>query len=109
MCSTPRIQINSAESALDRGGTEMPRIMTVLGPIDPAQLGGTYAHEHLLGGPPEWSADHGDADLTMLSLEAAQRELGLFKLAGGQSIVEMSTPEYNRRPEELRRLAQATG
>lgn len=87
----------------------MARIMTVTGGIDPGQLGVTYAHEHLLGGPPEWSPEAADADFTMLSPELAARELGLFKLAGGQSIVEMSPPDYNRRPEQLRELALQTG
>ncbi|HET9495673.1 MAG TPA: phosphotriesterase-related protein, partial [Chloroflexia bacterium] len=87
----------------------MAQIMTVRGQIDPSELGPTYAHEHLLGGPPEWSADSQDADLTMLDYEAARKELELFKLAGGRGMVEMSTTEYRRRPEELRALSEATG
>src|SRR6266487_2285793 len=31
----------------------MATVMTVTGPIEPSQLGVIYAHEHLLGGPPE--------------------------------------------------------
>jgi 5-phospho-D-xylono-1,4-lactonase len=87
----------------------MPAIMTVTGPIPPADLGATYAHEHLLGGPPPWSTDSQDSDLTMLSAETAAHELELFRFAGGRGIVEMSTPDYNRRPEELRQLAQTSG
>lgn len=87
----------------------MTHVMTVTGPVEPVQLGTTYAHEHLLGGPPEWSADYADADFTMTSAEAAAAELGLFKQAGGRSMVEMSTPDYNRQPEKLRDLAQSTG
>jgi predicted metal-dependent phosphotriesterase family hydrolase len=85
------------------------QIMTVRGPVAPSELGPTYAHEHLLGGPPEWSADSHDADLIMLDYEAARKELELFKLAGGRGMVEMSTTEYQRRPEELRALSEATG
>ncbi len=87
----------------------MREIITVRGPITPSELGATYAHEHLLGGPPDWSADHEDTDLTMLSVEAAERELAYFKLAGGRGIVEMSTPDYNRRPQQLRELSERTG
>jgi 5-phospho-D-xylono-1,4-lactonase len=87
----------------------MSFVMTVTGPLEPSQLGITYSHEHLLGGPPDWSADQQDQDLTMLSMQAAQDELALFKLAGGQAIVEMSPPDYNRRPEQLRELSLQTG
>jgi phosphotriesterase-related protein len=87
----------------------MPAVMTVLGPIAPSDLGATYAHEHLLGGPPASSADAQDQDLTMLSAEVAAEELGLFHLAGGRAIVEMSTQDYNRRPEQLRELSRASG
>ena len=87
----------------------MPSVMTVTGPLEPSNLGITYSHEHLLGGPPDWSADQQDTDLTMLSSHVAQEELALFKLAGGQAIVEMSPPDYNRQPEQLRALSIRTG
>jgi 5-phospho-D-xylono-1,4-lactonase len=87
----------------------MATVMTVTGPIDPSKLGVTYAHEHLLGGPPDWSPDQQDRDLTMLSVEAAAKELEIFKLAGGQAIVEMSPSDYNRQPEQLRDLTVTTG
>ncbi|MFL5625017.1 MAG: phosphotriesterase [Ktedonobacteraceae bacterium] len=87
----------------------MASVMTVTGLIDAAQLGVTYAHEHLLGGPPDWSADQQDQDLTMLSFDVAVKELEIFKRAGGQGIVEMSPADYNRRPEQLRDLSSTTG
>jgi predicted metal-dependent phosphotriesterase family hydrolase len=87
----------------------MATVTTVTGPIEPAQLGITYAHEHLLGGPPDWSSDKQDHDLTILSVESAMKELEIFKLAGGQAIVEMSPSDYNRRPEQLRDLSLQTG
>ena len=87
----------------------MAKILTVTGPIEPSELGAAYAHEHLLAGPPEWSSDFHDQDLTMLSYESAAKELALYKLAGGRGIVEMSTPDYQRRPEELRDLSRDTG
>ncbi len=87
----------------------MATVMTVTGPIEPAQLGVTYAHEHLLGGPPDWSPDQQDRDFTMLSVDAAVKELEIFKLAGGQAIVEMSPSDYTRQPEQLRDLSVMTG
>jgi phosphotriesterase-related protein len=87
----------------------MSTVMTVTGPLEPAQLGVTYAHEHLLGAPPDWSPEGQDQDFTMLSVEAAVKELEIFKLAGGQAIVEMSPADYNRRPEQLRTLSVTTG
>jgi predicted metal-dependent phosphotriesterase family hydrolase len=86
----------------------MPTIMTVCGPVAPAQLGPTYAHEHLLGAPPSW-CDETDPDFQMLDAEAAARELTLFKQAGGGAIVEMSPPDYQRQPAGLRELARRTG
>lgn len=87
----------------------MAAILTVTGPIAPEQLGVTYAHEHLLGAPPAWSPEREDSDFTMLSVEAACKELELFKLAGGQAIVEMSPSDYNRSPEQLREVSLASG
>jgi phosphotriesterase-related protein len=87
----------------------MARIITVRGEIDPGELGVTYAHEHLFGGPPAWSEDSRDADLRLDSFEAAVHELGLFRLAGGQTIVEMSTPDYGRRPDLLYELSARAG
>ncbi|SRR6266702_406754 len=87
----------------------MATIMTVTGPLDPSLLGVTYAHEHLLGGPPDWSPDHQDSDLTMLSFDAAVKELEIFKLAGGQAVAEMSPSDYNRSPTQLRDLSITTG
>ena len=87
----------------------MPKVMTVRGPIEPDTLGVTYAHEHLLGGPPDWSADAKDTDLIMLSAASALKELELFQLAGGHAMVEMSTPDYRRSPEGLCELSVNTG
>jgi phosphotriesterase-related protein len=91
------------------GVAQMPQVMTVTGPIDPAQLGVTYAHEHLLGAPPDWSPEAADPDFVMLSPDLAASELGLFKMAGGQAVVEMSPADYNRKPAELKALSEQTG
>lgn len=86
----------------------MPVVRTVLGDIAPEELGRTYAHEHLLwSAPPPY--DSRDPDLRLDSVDAAIKELTFFRMAGGHSLVEMTTPEVGRAPRELRALSQATG
>jgi 5-phospho-D-xylono-1,4-lactonase len=81
-------------------------IRTVCGDIAPEQLGVTYMHEHLYG----YSLSEGaDPDLRLDSEAAAGLELSLFKQAGGQALVDMSPQDYNRNPEVLKRLSEATG
>ena len=83
-------------------------IRTVLGDIDPADLGVTACHEHLLWAVPEPFKDE-DPDLGFDSVSSAVTELQHFQSAGGSSIVEMTTTEIGRRPLELRQIAQTTG
>jgi phosphotriesterase-related protein len=80
-------------------------VMTVRGPIDAAELGTCYAHEHLF--IDQWEAAdrpgsvYVDAGLTM-------RELQPFVAAGGKAIVEVTAPwpAIGRNPEGLRRVAE---
>src|SRR5581483_5210220 len=65
-----------------------------------------YPHEHLLTRPP---ASVTDPDLTIDSEDAAVQELGYFRMAGGQSIVEMTPPDYGRNPEGLKRISERSG
>lgn len=82
-------------------------IMTVLGPIDDADLGITQPHEHLLvnlyGTVQLWNysafEDEG------LAIE----ELAAYRSAGGRSIVDTTTIGIGRQPEGLRRIAEASG
>jgi 5-phospho-D-xylono-1,4-lactonase len=83
----------------------MAIIRTVRGDISPDLLGVTYLHEHLIGYSHKPDTD---PDLRLDSEAAAARELTLFRLAGGQSLVEMSPCDYNRSPLALRRLSEAT-
>lgn len=80
-------------------------IRTVTGDIEPAALGMTYPHEHLLTQP---GAHVTDDDLRMNSEAAAIRELTHFRTAGGHGLVEMTTVDYGRQHEGLRRVAEAT-
>jgi 5-phospho-D-xylono-1,4-lactonase len=80
-------------------------IRTVLGDIEPNRLGLTLGHDHLMTHPPE---DVTDPDLVMDDLEAARRELELFKRAGGGAIVEMTTVDYGRDAGELEQVSRAS-
>lgn len=80
-------------------------VMTVRGPIDTAQLGLCYAHEHLFFDLWECADRPGslyqDPGLTM-------RELAPFVAAGGKAIVDVtaSWPAIGRNPEGLLRVAE---
>lgn len=84
----------------------MAIIRTVRGDIAPETLGVTYLHEHLYG---KSLKPGSDPDLTLDSEAAAAHELMLFKLAGGQALVEMSPGDYGRNPLVLRRLSETSG
>lgn len=83
----------------------MSIIRTVLGDISPSSLGLTLGHDHLMTHPPE---DVTDSDLLMDDLEAATRELELFKRAGGGAIVEMTTIDYGRDAGELEQISRVS-
>ena len=86
--------------------TTPSKIRTVLGDIEPSSLGLTLGHDHLMTHPPD---DVTDTDLVMDDLEAAIRELELFKHAGGGAIVEMTTVDYGRDAGELEHISRASG
>ena len=84
------------------------KIHTLRGPIEPLLLGNTYTHEHLLWSPPQPYAAE-DPDLVLDDLQAAEKELESFVRAGGQSLVEMTTTELQRAPEDLLALSEKSG
>jgi phosphotriesterase-related protein len=86
----------------------MAYIRTVRGDIDPRELGITYMHEHLYFLPPQPFASQ-DPDLRLDDPGAAIREVTWFKKAGGNAIVEMTTPELGRNALVLRRISETTG
>ena len=81
-------------------------VRTVLGDVEPAELGLTLGHEHLITHPP---LDVSDPDLWLDDEEAATRELAAFRRAGGSAVIEMTTVDYGRDVGALERLARATG
>mgnify|MGYP000895439805 FL=1 len=81
-------------------------INTVLGEIDPQELGVTYIHEHLYVSPDELERYYNyTLDVPSKSVEEAE----LFKSAGGCTIVDMTPLAYGRNPEALRLISQQAG
>jgi predicted metal-dependent phosphotriesterase family hydrolase len=84
------------------------RVHTVLGEIEPSELGVTYAHEHLLTMPGEHLLKGSD-DMVLDSLDDSAAEMDLFKQAGGSAIVEVTCAEYGRDGAGLAELSRRTG
>lgn len=84
----------------------MKKVRTVLGDIDPGQLGFTYPHEHLWCSPPPSQSDR---DLELTVYESSLYELQLFKSVGGGTVVDGSPLDYGRDGGKLKRLAQESG
>jgi phosphotriesterase-related protein len=112
------------------------KVMTVLGAIDPQDLGITLTHEHLLVDLRVWSQEpedeekkalmHAPVDLStlgairrdpLLNLDncvlddvvLAIAELRQFKAAGGSSVVDCTNNGLQRAPLALKEISQATG
>ena len=110
-------------------------VQTVLGPIEPAELGATTTHEHLfidfsfMYRPPQYSArDMADepitlsnlgwvkynyysnhANLQLMDVDAAISEVSLYKAAGGGAIVEATSMGIGRDPRALARISRESG
>lgn len=112
-------------------------IQTVLGPIEPSQLGPTLMHEHvfidlrkMFARPEEASLQRyvdAPVDMSMLSLlrrrpvgvaldnlvlsdeQLAVEELSLYSLEGGSGLVDCTVIGLGRDPLAVRRVARASG
>jgi phosphotriesterase-related protein len=112
-------------------------VVTVLGPIEPSELGVCLPHEHIICTLDEgldWSGDDPDlrafaaepvtaanlvriqrdpfgnrANLRLIDEDEMVRELLLFAAAGGRAIVDQTTGDFGRDVAALRRIAEATG
>jgi phosphotriesterase-related protein len=86
----------------------MPHVQTVLGPIDPGDLGFTLPHEHtqisLWHIPARWDYWQLTRDEPLI-LE----ELAAFREAGGGGIVDLTMPGVGRDPVWLAGIARASG
>jgi len=108
-------------------------VRTVLGPIDPDDLGVTLAHEHLwmdsrpllavhgyqasevgpwnaaVAAEARWNpGSHGD-NYRLTDVDAAIEELAPFVRAGGRSIVELTPPTLGRDPVRVREISARAG
>jgi len=81
-------------------------IRTVLGDINPEQLGLTLGHDHLYASPP---ADVSDPDLRIDDEAASIAEAKVFAEVGGSGVVEMTTVDYGRDVGVLERVSRASG
>ena len=84
----------------------MPSIMTVLGPMAPADLGITACHEHIFA---ESTSNRMDEDTKLCDMNTAVEEMTSFKQAGGDAIVEVTTIDMGRDVNRLAELSAATG
>ena len=106
------------------------RVQTVRGLVDPALLGATLMHEHLLWdirspamraepdqGPDlclcnYFACNYGTRkapnNLVFLDRDLATEEVGLMRRAGGRSIVELTVGGLDPDPIGLRKIAEAT-
>jgi predicted metal-dependent phosphotriesterase family hydrolase len=85
-----------------------PGVQTVLGRIDPGELGWTLPHEHtaialwhIANRWDYWELRRDEAVIV--------DELAKFKAAGGSGIVDLTLPGVGRDPEWLARISRATG
>ncbi|HEY8819423.1 MAG TPA: hypothetical protein VIM25_11480, partial [Candidatus Limnocylindrales bacterium] len=86
----------------------MAHVQTVLGPLDPAELGVTLPHEHTQIAL--WHIE-GRWDYWQLTRNepVILEELARFRAAGGGGLVDLTLPGVGRDPVWLRGLAEASG
>lgn len=81
-------------------------VNTVLGPVEAADLGVTYIHEHLYVKPNELPVFY---PYTLDDVDRGVAEINNFMAAGGSTIVELSPLNFGRNTEALRVMAKRTG
>ena len=86
----------------------MPHVQTVLGPIDPVELGFALPHEHT-----QIALWHIESRWDYWQLTRDQPlildELERFRAAGGSALVDLTLPGVGRDPGWLRAVAEASG
>jgi 5-phospho-D-xylono-1,4-lactonase len=83
--------------------TDGPHVMTLLGPIDPIELGVCLHHVHLLCDPVALTKD--DPDYRLDDEARAEDEIETFVTMNGRSLVECSTRDYGRNIEGMVTIA----
>ncbi|WP_369139038.1 phosphotriesterase family protein [Modestobacter versicolor] len=81
-------------------------VVTVLGPVAPAELGRCLPHEHLVC---DFTPLTGDLDHVLNEVELAVDELLLFRAAGGAAVVEVTPPDLGRDPAKLAEISRRSG
>jgi phosphotriesterase-related protein len=86
-------------------------VQTVLGAIEPEQVGVTLMHEHTLIDLYAWGGGGSGSsyDLIVDDEVLLAEELRRYREAGGQTVVDVTTIGIGRNPAGLKRLAEATG
>ena len=115
-------------------GDSARHAMTVLGPIDPIDLGLTLTHEHLYidttpgyhpdageGGRPSkrltwataaearWDARDFPENVRLTNVDLVVAELAAFREAGGRTIVDVTPATLGRSPEALVEISRRSG
>lgn len=83
--------------------TDEPHVMTLLGPIDPNELGVCLHHVHLLCDPVALTED--EPDYRLDDEEKAEEEIEAFVTMNGRSLVDCSTRDYGRNIDGLVNIA----
>ena len=86
----------------------MSYIRTVQGDINPAELGITYSHEHIVCRPPYW-VEKGADDLLLDDKEKSKLDVLDFKNLKGQSIIDATAIDYGRDVMAIKEIAEETG
>lgn len=83
------------------------KVRTVLGDVDPEELGFTLPHEHLINFPP--TSARPDPDYRLDDVDKAIQEVELYKRAGGTALAEMTGIGYGRDVEAIKYISEQTG
>jgi phosphotriesterase-related protein len=83
-------------------------VMTVTGPVRPADLGFTQPHEHVLIDLSRARA-RWDYEGLLIDTDVAAEELRAYRASGGRSLVEVTTPDLGRDPAGLARVSRDSG
>jgi len=86
----------------------MSFIRTFHGDVNPADLGYTYSHEHIVCRPPYWIEKQAD-DLLLDDKAKSERDVLDFKNLGGQAIVDATAIDYGRDVQAVKEIAEETG
>jgi phosphotriesterase-related protein len=85
-------------------------VVTVLGPIEPRDLGVTLSHDHLiLDAFALWGDQTGNYSWILDDVDVAIREMQSYLAAGGRCVIDPTNEGIGRNPVALRRISEATG